>query len=232
MERTVDRGELGAVILRRSPRAKHYSLRVSNGQVIGTIPQGGSERRMLDFIDGQRERLLHMLRKSPKPLPWNESAEVQTYTFRLHVFRASRTNFYMALREGVLHIACPQETDFDDERTQQTLHALFERALRHEAVRVLPSRLKMLAARYDFDCAGVTVRNTKTRWGSCSSKKRISLSTSLMLLPEYLIDYVLLHELCHTVEMNHGERFWQLMDRVTGGHARTFRRELKMNYKP
>jgi predicted metal-dependent hydrolase len=65
----------------------------------------------------------------------------------------------------------------------------------------------MLPARHSFHYTGVTVRNTQSRWGSCSAQKHINLSLSLMLLPEHLIDYVLLHELCHTVEMNHGERF-------------------------
>jgi predicted metal-dependent hydrolase len=226
-ERTVDGGDLGTIILRRNPRAGHYSLRVKDGQVIGTMPPRGSERELLAFIDRQRQRLLRMLRRSPKRPPWNESTDVQTCTFRVHVFRTSRANFYANLRDGVLHVACPEATDFEQERVQQLLQGLFEKALRHEAKRTLPGRLQKLAARHSFHYTGVTVRNTQSRWGSCSSQKRISLSLSLMLLPEHLIDYVLLHELCHTVEMNHGERFWQLMDKVTDHRAQMLRRELK-----
>ncbi|MDR2764076.1 MAG: M48 family metallopeptidase [Tannerella sp.] len=227
LERTVNGGDLGTIILRRSPRAMRYSLRVKDGQVIGTMPQQGSERELLAFIDRQRQRLLRMLHHSPKRLPWNESTDVQTYTFRVHVFRTARSNFYANLRDGVLYVACPEETDFEREEVQQLLQALFEKALRHEARRTLPLRLQMLAVRHSFHYTGVTVRNTQSRWGSCSSQKRINLSLSLMLLPEHLIDYVLLHELCHTVEMNHGERFWQLMDKVTGHRAQMLRRELK-----
>jgi predicted metal-dependent hydrolase len=227
MERTIDGGALGVVILRHSLRATHYSIRIQNGQVIGIIPQGGNEREMLTYLDEQRYKLIRMLQESPKPPPWDEQMELQTYTFRLHIFRTPRTNFYMTLKDGILHIACPEDTDFENEQTQQTLRTLFDRALHHEAIRILPARLKMLADRHHFSYTGVTIRNTKTRWGSCTSKKRISLSISLMLLPEHLIDYVLLHELCHTVEMNHGERFWQLMNRVTGGSAQALRRELK-----
>jgi predicted metal-dependent hydrolase len=226
-ERTVDGGDLGTIILRRNPRAGHYSLRVKDGQVIGTMPSQGSERELLAFIDRQRQRLQRMLRRSPKRQPWNESTDVQTYTFRVHVFRTSRSNFYANLRDGVLHLACPQETDFEHEQVQQLLQTLFEKALRCEAKRILPHRLQMLAARHSFHYTGVTVRHTQSRWGSCSSRKHISLSLSLMLLPEHLIDYVLLHELCHTVEMNHGERFWRRMDQVTGNRTQLLRRELK-----
>jgi predicted metal-dependent hydrolase len=215
------------IILRRHPRAKHYSLRIKDGQVIGTIPLQGSEREMLAFIDKKRERLIRMLQNNPKHPVWNESTDLQTYTFRLHIFRTARANFYLNLKDGVLYIACPEETDFENERVQQLLRTLFEKALRHEAMRTLPLRLKTLAAHHSFDYTGVTIRNTKTRWGSCSSQKHISLSLSLMLLPEHLIDYVLLHELCHTVEMNHGKRFQWLMDKVTNGRAQALRRELK-----
>jgi len=99
--------------------------------------------------------------------------------------------------------------------------------MRNEALRILPKRLEIIALHHGFQYSGVTIRQTKTRWGSCSSKKRINLSSSLMLLPEHLIDYVLMHELCHTVEMNHSERFWSLMNRVTNGNAHQLSKELK-----
>ncbi|MDR1331017.1 MAG: M48 family metallopeptidase, partial [Tannerella sp.] len=156
-----------------------------------------------------------------------ESTALQTFTFRLHIFRSQRTGFYMTLKENTLHIACPAGTDFADDRVQPLLRRMLKKALRHEATRVLPPRLATLAAQHGFRYAEVTIRDVKTRWGSCSTAKNISLSLSLLLLPAHLIDYVMLHELCHTVEMNHSTRFWQLMDRVTDNRAKTLRSELK-----
>ena len=99
--------------------------------------------------------------------------------------------------------------------------------LRLKALSYLPLRLKQLAIAHGFSYNTVKISRSKSRWGSCSSKKNINLSLFLMLLPEYLIDYVLLHELCHTIEMNHGAEFWNLLDRTCQGRAKLLRKELK-----
>jgi predicted metal-dependent hydrolase len=85
----------------------------------------------------------------------------------------------------------------------------------------------MLAGLHGFTYASIRISKSKTRWGSCSSKKNIGLSLFLMQLPLHLIDYVLLHELCHTVEMNHSRQFWELLDGVCNRKAKALRKELK-----
>jgi predicted metal-dependent hydrolase len=110
----------------------------------------------------------------------------------------------------------------------QTLLAGFiEKALRHEAKRILPERLRKLAEQHGFTYSSLRLANTKSRWGSCSAGQRINLSIALMLLPDHLIDYVILHELCHTVEMNHSSAFWDIMNLVTENRALLLRKELK-----
>ena len=227
MGKTIDGKELGLIDVRKNLRAKHYSLRVVAGKIIATIPKKGTESELLAFIDSKRERLRKMIAENRKQLILNEDCQMKTRTFVLHIFRTQRTNIYISLKEGILHIACPEDTDFNNEQIQQKLWVIVSKVMRQEAIRILPERLAVLACRHGFQYSGMTVRQTKTRWGSCSSKKRINLSASLMLLPDHLIDYVLLHELCHTVEMNHSERFWSLMNKVTTGNAQNLRKELK-----
>mgnify|MGYP002623346294 FL=1 len=99
--------------------------------------------------------------------------------------------------------------------------------MRREAKTVLPRRVAELAHLYGFSYAGVTIRNAKTRWGSCTGRNTISLSLYLMQVPEHLQDYVVLHELCHTVHHDHSPRFWALMDKVTDGKAHALRAELR-----
>lgn len=227
MEKYFDDKELGKVVIRRSPRAKSYSIRISNGQVRATMPERGSEEKMLSFILSNREKIRKALQKHPVRFRLDESTDLQTTTFRLRIVRTECDNFYLSLKDGILQISCPKETDFDDEKVQVLLKKMLAGALRHEAKRLLPARLSALAQQHGFSFSKVKINSSRTCWGSCSSSRSINLSLSLMLLPWHLVDYVLLHELCHTIEMNHSPRFWAIMDEVTGGKAQQLRQEMK-----
>ena len=80
---------------------------------------------------------------------------------------------------------------------------------REKAKQLLESRLAEIAAKHGYKYNRVTIRNQKTRWGSCSRKNNISLNVKLVLLPDDLRDFILLHELVHTKVKNHGDEFWQ-----------------------
>lgn len=92
--------------------------------------------------------------------------------------------------------------------------------------RKLVSRLNDLAASHGFEYNRIFIRNQRTRWGSCSAKNNINLNMKLALLPDELIDYVILHELLHTRIKNHSHKFWAEMDRMVGD-AKRYARQLK-----
>jgi len=79
---------------------------------------------------------------------------------------------------------------------------------------------------YQFTWGKVTIRNQKTRWGSCSKKGNINFNYKIALLPEHLTDYIIVHELCHLGEFNHSQKFWDLVERTMPNY-REFRKELK-----
>lgn len=87
-------------------------------------------------------------------------------------------------------------------------------ALRRRARMELPARLHELAARHGFDAGRVTIRDQRTRWGSCSPRGDISLNWRLVTMPEAVRDYVLLHELAHLRVPNHSRRFWRVMSEI------------------
>jgi predicted metal-dependent hydrolase len=83
----------------------------------------------------------------------------------------------------------------------------------------LASRARRLAARIGHNVARVSVRDTKSRWGSCSGRGNLSFSWRLILVPEPVIDYVVAHEVAHLAEMNHGPRFWRLVESLSPDSA-------------
>ena len=97
----------------------------------------------------------------------------------------------------------------EDHKVQTRARTAATRALKREAERLLPPRLQNLATKHAKQYKNVSVKLLKRRWGSCDSHQNIALNLYLMELPWDHIDYVLLHELAHTVAMNHKEDFWQ-----------------------
>ena len=93
--------------------------------------------------------------------------------------------------------------------TEQELRALAERAKKE-----LPPRVRQYAERMGVTYGRITIRNQRTRWGSCSSKGNLNFNCLLMLTPEEVQDYVIVHELAHRVEMNHSPRFWAIVAAV------------------
>lgn len=78
-----------------------------------------------------------------------------------------------------------------------------------QAVRIIPLRVEQNAEKYGFHYNRITIRNQKTKWGSCSAQKNLNFNYKLVKMPDYVLDYLVIHELVHTEFLNHGEQFWQ-----------------------
>ena len=87
-------------------------------------------------------------------------------------------------------------------------------ALTDKALDIIPRRVEYFAKRIGVTYGRITIRNQKTRWGSCSSKGNLNFNCLLMLAPSEVLDYVVVHELCHRKEMNHSKAFWIEVEKV------------------
>ena len=103
-----------------------------------------------------------------------------------------------------------------------------ETYLRHKAaaLELIQARLTHFNRLYGYKINGISIRNQKTRWGSCSSKGTLNFNYQIALLPPHLADYIIVHELCHRGEMNHSVRFWNLVAKTCPDHLR-LRAELR-----
>jgi hypothetical protein len=94
------------------------------------------------------------------------------------------------------------------------------RDLYEEALRVIPDKVSHYADILGVTYGRITIRNQKTLWGSCSRKGNLNFNCMLMKAPERVLDYVIVHELCHRIEMNHSKRFWALVEEVIPDHKK------------
>lgn len=223
----LDDKNLGKIVLKKHMRARHITARVKGDVVHITYPPYVNQDAIKNAIEAMKPKLLLLKEKSQKSyILIKPGSDIKTFSFDLDIKETSRQNFYTTLKDGMLTIACPANTDYNLPEIQQKLGFFISKALRYEAKRILPSKVNFHAISHQFTYSEVKINKSKTHWGSCSGKKSINLSLYCLFLPEHLIDFIIKHELCHTVEMNHGERFWALLDSVTDNRAKALTKEL------
>jgi len=184
------------------PRARRYRLRLrADGTVRVTIPRAGTIAAARDFAArniGWLEQQFQQLAARPTtPVGWLVGTEI---LFRGAAVRIERDG------EGDIRFG-PERVSLSDSAAD--LRSAIQKHLRQLAAQELPPRVRELAARHDISVVGVSVRDQRSRWGSCSRRGTISLNWRLIQAPEFVRDYIILHELAHRRQMNHSDRFWQ-----------------------
>lgn len=218
--------ELGRLFVRVNVRARRMTFRTKEDGIYVTVPSGTSVKELKNAIEELRPRLKAAKQKQARPLI-DLNYRIDTEFFKLSLVSGERERFLSRSELGEMQIICPPDADFSDEALQDWLHKVVAEGLRRNAKIILPSRLYMLSTQHNLPYKSVKINSSSGRWGSCSGRGDINLSYFLVLLPKHLIDYVLLHELSHTREMNHGERFWALLNQMSDGKALALRDELK-----
>lgn len=213
-------------VVRRS--ARNITMRVKEDGLHVTTPPYRSITALLEAIAPFRERLRNVC-SEVKPKPFDLNFSIEAECFRLKLETSLLKNFTVSMRDETVVIACPAHADFTTDRVQTLVKNAVMRAMRKKAEEYLPPLVQYWSSLFDLPYNKVTISKARSRWGSCSSKRDISLSFYLMLLPAHLMDYVILHELAHTREMNHGPEFWELLNQLTDGKALALRKELRMH---
>jgi predicted metal-dependent hydrolase len=206
----------GAVPVRVSthPRARRMALRIDpQGEAVDLVlPPRSSLPRALAFFEDNRPWLERRLAALPPRTMFTEGALVplmgQPHRIR-HVPSSHG--------RGAVWIE-PSEILVTGDRAH--LARRVRDHLREQARRELMARARKLAETIDRKVARVSVRDTRTRWGSCSSAGNLCFSWRLIFAPEDVIAYVVAHEVAHLVHMNHGKRFWRLVEQLAPGSAR------------
>ncbi|MCD7901085.1 MAG: M48 family metallopeptidase [Bacteroides sp.] len=221
--------ELGRLVIRINPRARRFIFRTKTDAIYVSVPPGSTRKELNKVIEDLRTKLAAS-RKEISPKQINLTYSINAPFLKLSLVQGESDRFLARFKSGEMVIVCPPDTDFDNEELQSWFRKVIGEALRRQAKVILPSRLSTLSKLHNLPYSRVRVNSSESRWGSCSSKKDINLSYYLVLLPQHLIDYVLLHELTHTLEMSHNDRFWSLLNGLLDNKALQLRSELK-SYK-
>ena len=198
------------MVLVRNPRARRYVLRLRpNGSARVTIPRGGSVSEARRFAERNRkwlERALERLSAQPaRPKEWLIGTEI-LFRGECVKLEAGMAGQHNVIRFGSEAVLAPDVAADLRPRIQKHLWRL--------AASELPPRVFAYATRHQLTVRRVTVRNQRSRWGSCSRRGTISLNWRLIQSPPFVRDYLILHELMHLRQMNHSVRFWREVERV------------------
>ena len=205
-------GEEFPIAYQRSDRAMRYRIFVDRqGRPRVTIPRRGTRREAEQFAQRQRRWLAEQLRRYAARARidnfWRAGTEI--------LFRGSAVPIILEADAGrpVVRLGTTVEFTLASEADAAgDLRPVVEGYLRAMAVSELPARVAALAALHGCAVRKVSIRNQRSRWGSCSRRGAISLNWRLVQTPAEVLDYVIVHELMHLREMNHSARFWALVE--------------------
>lgn len=231
----VEDKEFGRVAVDVRTQARHLVARVQkDGTVHVTIPPFTPLASVRKMLDTHRESIRQLRTKSEERrtrVDFNFSVHTDLLSLRIEPMDVpvqmvgDRLYFRVKRTPGETLIRLPRELDFDC--WQQPLQDFLVEELRWQSRALITPRLQELARKHGFSYNKLTFKKSRTNWGSCSTLGNINISVYLLLVPSRLVDYVLLHELCHTRHQDHSPAFWALVDQVLGSSGKACQRELR-----
>ncbi len=193
----------------RSARAKYIRIKLSNKGVLNlVIPVRTALKHGHNFIQSKTawiEKQLKNINNESDDLPESLNLKLLQETWSINYIEES--NQQIVLTEDPKFTLVIQGVISDKELVKK----LINKWCQQKAKYIFNHMLQELASDYNFHYKKLSIRSQKTRWGSCSNNKNISLNSKLLFFDKHIVQYVMIHELCHTIEMNHSKRFWDLV---------------------
>jgi predicted metal-dependent hydrolase len=231
--KTVHIDPIGPVNITRRKGSSRLSMRVKpDGTISVNCPWFVTAREVVDFVGKNQQWIKAQQEKRQAQVHIYAPGDViTTRHHQIQLISSVNGKVQAGIKDGKAVLTIPENVDHREEGVQLFIRKIIAEVCRKEAKLYLPLRVKELADKHRFSFTGVSVKNLKSKWGSCSSTKNINLNVQLMRLPDELIDYIILHELAHTRHMNHGEGFRALLNKITEGKARALDLEIKRQGK-
>ncbi len=228
MIKNVSHNQFGNIMVHESAKAKNIRIQVGVRGVLLTIPLGSKLDKGLHFLDTKSawiEKALLKLQEN-KAFTQQTILSLAAQSFVIKGLPSSHSGCIFFLKDGVLQVEYPSHADISTPPYRQVIKDGIEKFVMSEAKRLLIKRLREISTTINLPYHTAKIQRSKSRWGSCSNKKHINLSAYLIFVPQELSDYVIIHELCHTKEMNHSDKFWRLVQQFDNNYL-AHRKEMK-----
>jgi predicted metal-dependent hydrolase len=230
-EKIIEHKVFGKVALVKSSRARRISISLKPFQPLKvTLPMLASFRRAEGFLREKENWILKNLDKINKlekqQTVFQEDTIFSTHEHSLEIVRYDELTPKVSMINRKIVVQLPHNCDILSNEIQEMIRWGVQAAWRKEAKKYLPVRLSEISRKHHLPFNKVVIKSNRTRWGSCSHKNNINLSLHLMRLPDHLVDYVLMHELVHTVHKNHSKKFWKELEKLEP-EAKSLDKELK-----
>lgn len=206
-------GKAFNVRFRVNPRAKRLIMRLDpkSGEAVITAPKNRDFSAAKKFAAERAGWLEAQSARLPEELSLKPGAIIP--------FRGIPHRLTRSAETGKIHIIAGEPPSIDCPGAEITFADRLIRFFRMEARRDITAAVDHHAARLGAQPSGITIRDTRSRWGSCSSKGNLNFSWRLILAPPEVLDYVAAHEVAHLIEMNHSPAFWAQVEKTYGPHT-------------
>lgn len=205
----LDDGSVLCINVRTSSRARRLRLVSNIRGVEAVVPAGYDEDKLQAFVRHKRDWIIKTASyysRLREKTGHTGSGDVIYYLGRRYILRLVRDRLASAVISDALGTATFHVTDMRRHRRE------IEQWYRAQTARVIAERLPAVSARLGLLYNKFAIKRQKSRWASCSRKKNLNFNLLLCAAPVEVIDYVIVHELCHTAEMNHSRKFWRLVE--------------------
>jgi predicted metal-dependent hydrolase len=204
---------------------------VEKDSVVVSVPERCPMQDAERFVESKMEWINNCLqnirnRESKRTL-YSHETKFSTKFRTMKLIPDGRADLRLKILDSSFEIYYPQDADLESESVQAGIRRAVEHVWRVEAETYLPLRTEQLSKQSGLTYRSLEIKNTRSFWGRCSANDAVVLSLHLMHLPAHLVDYVILHELCHTIHKNHQKEFWMLLNSFTDGKAKALAKEMK-----
>lgn len=225
--------EIGTVWYVRNKKAKKIILKITgSGEIRVSYPQFTLfyfvEKFVLSKIEWIQHKKQEIEKRVHKSLILDDIQNItKQYSLRFITISTDKHVVLGKIKGNEILISVSNSIEKSNVQVQNLVKMYVDKARKIEAKKYIPQRLHELAVQYNFSYQKTRISSARTRWGSCSGKNTISISFHIMKLPYHIIDFILIHELCHTIHKNHSMQFHNLLNECVGGMKKQFETELK-----